>query len=247
MRASEINWLQLLLGGSMGALLTFLLARGLDLVRNRPRLEVRLQDTRERLYVRNKGAKGQVRLVVSEPDDPEAMLVITLDLACVNRSYQPDGLVAAKLSAPNIGWTTPVRGRIRADEAFTGLNVEAHSVRPVRLRFFLNRMSHGSEPGFGSLPLWSEDPLPEPAAGRGDGAATRSSPAVAPLPLHVRSDCSRSVDTSYTPRRRWHARDPLPDKPPPPQQPATQVTTWRRLRNSAAERLEAILERSRKP
>lgn len=60
--SSNPNWLQLFLGGSIGVLLTFILARGLDTVRNRPYLEVRLQETQERLYVRNDGMGARLAL-----------------------------------------------------------------------------------------------------------------------------------------------------------------------------------------
>ena len=158
---SQTNWTQLLLGGSIGVLLTFLLARGLEVVRNRPRLDVVLQDPRERLYVKDIGVGGATTLIVCEPADPAAQLVVTLQLLCLNRSYQADGVVAADLSAPDLGWTAPVRGRLRADEPFSGLNVGAHSIESVRLRFFIFRASHDGSRGYGDLPLWSEDAIPD--------------------------------------------------------------------------------------
>ena len=158
---SQVNWTQLLVGGTLGVILTFLLARGLEIVRNRPRLDIRLQDPMERLYVEDVGERGSTRLVVCEPTNPNAQLVITLQLLCLNRSYQSDGVVAAELSAPNIGWTAPVRGRVRADEPFSGLNVGAHSIESIRLRFFIFKMSHDGSRGYGEFPLWTEDPLPD--------------------------------------------------------------------------------------
>ena len=83
--------------------------------------------------------------MVCEPDHSAAPLVITLDAACVNRIYQADGHMAATLSAPEAGWHTGARGRLRADKAFTGLNVDAHNIRRVRLRF-VQRTSCSSEP-----------------------------------------------------------------------------------------------------
>jgi hypothetical protein len=156
--SSNPNWLQLFLGGSIGVLLTFILARGLDTVRNRPYLEVRLQETQERLYVRNDGMGGSPRFIVCDPGDPNAELVITLDLLCVNHSYQRDGLIAAELSLENL--QDRIAGRVRADEPFLGMNVDAHSIQHVRLRYFVHKQSQGSHRGYADEPLWSEDPLP---------------------------------------------------------------------------------------
>ncbi len=94
--SSNPNWLQLFLGGSIGVLLTFILARGLDTVRNRPYLEVRLQETQERLYVRDDGMGGSPRFIVCDPGDSDAQLVITLDLLCVNHST--NAMVSSQLS-----------------------------------------------------------------------------------------------------------------------------------------------------
>ena len=54
----SVSWQQLVLGGVSGVLLTFVLARGLDISRNRPHLSVQLGETRERLYVRDVGRAG---------------------------------------------------------------------------------------------------------------------------------------------------------------------------------------------
>ena len=89
----SVSWQQLLLGGVSGVLLTFVLARGLDISRNRPHLSVQLGETRERLYVRDVGEGGRTRLLVCEPANPAAQLVITLDGLCVNHSFQPDALI----------------------------------------------------------------------------------------------------------------------------------------------------------
>lgn len=158
---SQTNWTQLLVGGTLGVIVTFLLARGLEIIRNRPRLDVRLQDPMERLYVEDVGEGGSTRLIVCEPANPNAQLVITLQLLCLNRSYQSDGVVSAELLAPQLGWTAPVRGRVRADEPFSGLNVGAHSIESIRLRFFIFKTSHDGSRGYGELPLWSEDPIPD--------------------------------------------------------------------------------------
>ncbi|MGY1684990.1 hypothetical protein ACI8AK_05310 [Geodermatophilus sp. SYSU D00867] len=157
----SVSWPQVLLGGLSGVLLTFALARGLDISRNRPNLSVQLGETRERLYVRNLGEGGATDLIVCDPDDPLAQLVITLDILCVNHSFQPDALIRARLTAPSVEWRMPVSGRIRLDEAFTGVNVAPHSVTPVRLRFFVSKVAGAAQAGFGHIPVWSEDSLPD--------------------------------------------------------------------------------------
>src|SRR4029453_6855607 len=111
--------------------------------------------------VRDVGEGGSTRLIVCEPDDPTARLVITLDVLCVNESFQPDALIGASLASPAVEWSMSVRGRIRLDEPFTGVNVPPHSITPVRLRFFLNRTAQAGQRGYGDIPIWSEDPLPD--------------------------------------------------------------------------------------
>jgi hypothetical protein len=159
---SGINWAQVLLGGTFGTIFAFLLARGLDVVRGRPRLDVRLLETRERLYVRDiGGVGGGSALYTASFLHHDSILVVTLDLGCINKGYQADGLLSAALLAPGLGWAAPVFGRVRLDEAFNGLNVPSHSIAAVRLRFFLRKESHGGRPGFGMLPLWSAESLPD--------------------------------------------------------------------------------------
>jgi hypothetical protein len=204
----DVNWAQLLIGAGVGVLLTFVLARGLDFVRNRPRLEVRLHEARERLYVRRDLHDGQPRFLVCEPTDPAALLVITLDLLVVNKSYQADGLVSVQLSSPAAGWSSGLRGRERADEPFRGLNVDAHSIAPARLRFFLHRDSRGQEPGFGPAVVRRRSP--------GSGATRRNGPGPRRTARRERIDTTprraRRLDPAYPPGGHRHLADPLPEQ-----------------------------------
>jgi len=226
---SNPNWLQLFLGGSIGVLLTFILARGLDTVRNRPYLEVRLQETQERLYVRNDGVGGSPRFIVCDPGDPNAELVLTLDLLCVNHSYQRDGLIAAELSFENLQDRIP--GRVRADEPFLGMNVDAHSIQHVRLRYFVHKQSKGSHRGYADQPLWSEDPLPNITLAV-ETVRQRSNRRLSPL-ARIKSTQTLHVVGSNV--RRTHREGvgslqiPYLSKPPPAIPAVTKESLIRRL------------------
>jgi hypothetical protein len=227
---SNPNWLQLVLGGSIGVLLTFFLARGLDLARNRPNLEVRLQETRERLYVTDEGSGGSPRFIVCDPWDDRAQLVITLDLLCVNHSYQRDGLVSAKLSFKT--FLDEIPGRVRADEAFLGMNVDGHSIEHVRLRFFLQRQSQGATRGYNDVPLWSEEPLPDMALAIST-VRQRGQSRIWPI---LPNKSTHTLDVDGATLRRTHREGVgileihYLSKPPPTGQPPVTSSALRQLR-----------------
>jgi hypothetical protein len=42
-----------------------------------------------------------------------------------------------------------------------GVNVAPHSVTPVRVRFFVRKVADAGQRGYGDVPVWSEDSLPD--------------------------------------------------------------------------------------
>jgi hypothetical protein len=103
--------------------------------RERAQLAVRLQPPKERIYVtENQRPSGVWSYTVTEPQEA-IELVLTVQLIIINSSASYDAITDVSL---NLG-ASGVPARVRADEAFTGVNIPPRQSVAQRVRFFLPR------------------------------------------------------------------------------------------------------------
>ena len=131
------NWITTLIGTGVGFTLTFGSTALRDGYRNRARLSHKLFATEvDWIHHIDRVAK-----------DAAETLLVTVIGTLQNRSWLDDAVVDAHLDTPR----GPEAAMVWYGRRFTGINVSAHSLAELRIRFFLSAQDHG---GSG---LW-EDP-----------------------------------------------------------------------------------------